>query len=128
MTTELKNIHLTEHDFEAWEQGILSGTQTKAFLTHTAVCPHCGDAWFAYMSRHTETLEEPPAYLEQEITDRVHDPDVVIAQKAHTTSKKVQLLLYSLKVGVALAASIYMLFAMDPKMFDLMTNVMLFQK
>ncbi|MBO5153903.1 MAG: hypothetical protein J6C00_06060 [Eubacterium sp.] len=122
MTTELKNVHLTEHDFEAWEQGILSGTQAEAFLTHTASCPHCGDAWFAYMSRHTEALPEPPAYLAQEITERVHQPDVVIAQKAHTTSKKVQLLLYSLKVGVALAASIYMLFAMDPQMFDLMAN------
>ena len=122
MTTELKNVHLTEYDFEAWEKGILSGTQAEAFLTHTANCPHCGDAWFAYMSRHTEALPEPPAYLAQEITERVHQPDVVIAQKAHTTSKKVQLLLYSLKVGVALAASIYMLFAMDPQMFDLMAN------
>ena len=122
MSTELKNIHLTDHDFEAWEQGVLSDTQMEAFLTHTANCPHCGDAWFVYMSRHTETLPEPPAYLAEEITERVHEPDVVIAQKAHTTSKKVQLLLYSLKVGVALAASIYMLFAMDPQMFELMAN------
>ena len=127
MTTEIKNIHLTDHDFEAWEQGILSDTQTEAFLTHTANCPHCGDAWFAYMSRHAEALPEPPAYLAQEITERVHQPDVVIAQKVRTTSKRVQLLLYSLKVGVALAASIYMLFAMDAQMFDLMTNITLFK-
>ena len=122
MTTQLKNVHLTDHDFEAWEQGRLSDEQMEAFLTHTANCPHCGDAWFAYMSRHAEALPEPPAYLAQEITERVHQPDVVIAQKARTTSKKVQLLLYSLKVGVALAASIYMLFAMDPQMFELMAN------
>ena len=127
MTTELKNIHLTERDFEAWEKGSLSETQTEAFLTHTANCPHCGEAWFSYMSRHEEALVEPPAYLEQEITERVHQPDVVIAQKAHTTSKRVQLLVYSLKVGVALAASIYMLFAMDAQMLDQMTNFMLFK-
>ncbi len=125
MSTELKNIHLTDHDFEAWEQGVLSDTQMEAFLTHTANCPHCGDAWFVYMSRHTETLPEPPAYLAEEITERVHEPDVVIAQKAHTTSKKVQLLLYSLKVGVALAASIYMLFAMDATTFDVIMNTIL---
>ena len=125
MTTELKNVHLTDHDFAAWERGILSDDQEEAFLTHTANCPHCGDAWFAYMSRHADALPEPPAYLAQEITERVHEPDVVIAQKAHTTSKKVQLLLYSLKVGVALAASIYMLFAMDTQMFEQMTNFML---
>ena len=77
------------------------------------------------MSRHTETLPEPPAYLAEEITERVHEPDVVIAQKAHTTSKKVQLLLYSLKVGVALAASIYMLFAMDATTFDVIMNTIL---
>ena len=127
MTTELKNIHLTEHDFEAWEKGSFSDAQMEAFLTHTANCPYCGDAWFAYMSRHEEVLEEPPAYLAQEITERVHQPDVVIAQKAHTTSKKVRLLLYSLKVGVALAASIYMLFAMDTQLFDLMTGFVLFR-
>lgn len=127
MTTELKNIHLTEHDFEAWEKGILSGAQMEAFLTHTANCPHCGDVWFSYMSHREETLVEPPAYLAEEITERVHEPDVVIAQKAHTTSKRVQLLLYSLKVGVALAASIYMLFAMDAQMLEQMTNFMLFQ-
>ena len=127
MTTELKNIHLTERDFEAWEKGSLSETQIEAFLTHTANCPHCGEAWFSYMSRHEEALVEPPAYLAEEITERVHQPDVVIARKAHTTSKRVQLLLYSLKVGVALAASIYMLFAMDAQMFDLVTNLTLFK-
>ena len=116
---------MTDHDFEAWEQGRLSDAQTEAFLTHTANCPHCGDAWFAYMSRHAEALPEPPAYLAQEITERVHQPAVVIAQKAHTTSKRVQLFLYSLKVGVALAASIYMIFAMDATTFDLMMNIVL---
>ena len=124
-TEQLRNIHLSENDFEAWERGILSGTQQEAFLTHTANCPHCGDAWFAYMSRHAEALPEPPAYLAEEITERVHQPDVVVAQKAYATSKRVQLLLYSLKVGVALAASIYMLFAMDAQMFEQMTNFML---
>lgn len=123
MTTQLNNIHLTERDMEAWEQGLFSDAQTEAFLRHTACCPYCGDAWFAYMSRHAEALEEPPAYLAEEIMARVHDPDVVIAQKAHTTSKKVQLLLYSLKVGVALAASIYMIFAMDTATLDLVMNL-----
>lgn len=127
MTTESKDIHLTEHDFEAWEQGILSDTQAQVFLMHTANCPHCGDAWLAYMSRHAEALPEPPAYLAQEIIERVHQPDVVIVQKARRTSKRAQLFLYSLKVGVALAASIYMIFTMDTQMFDLMMNFTLFK-
>lgn len=113
MTTEIKNIHLTEADFEKWEYGAFSPIEMEAFLTHTASCPSCGDAWMAYMQRHMEVLDAPPAYLAEEITERVHQPDVVLAQKAYTTSKRVQLFLYSLKVSVAVAMSIYMLFAMD---------------
>lgn len=113
MTTTITQVHLTDADYEAWEQGCLSPERMERFLTHTAGCPHCADAWMAHLARQEEMLAEPPAYLAQEITERVHQPDVVIAQKAYTTSKRVQLLLYSLKVGVALAASIYMIFAMD---------------
>lgn len=118
MTTLLQQKHLTETDFEKWEQGVLSPAQMEHFLTHTANCPYCGDAWMAYMEHHSEALEQPPAYLAEEIGERVHQPDVVLAQKAHTTSKRMQLLLYSLKVGVALAASIYMVFAMDAQALD----------
>lgn len=123
MTTGLQQTHLTEHDFEKWEQGALTPAQTEHFLTHTANCPYCGDAWMAYMEHHSEALEQPPAYLADEIKERVHQPDVVIAQKAHTTSKRMQLLLYSLKVGVALAASIYMIFAMDAQTMDLLIRL-----
>ena len=79
------------------------------------------------MNHHEEHLPEPPAYRKEEIKERVHQPDVVIAQKAHTTSKRVQLLIYSLKVGVALAASIFMLFAMDSQMLDQITNFIIFR-
>ncbi len=123
MTTGLQQTHLTEHDFEKWEQGVLTPAQTEHFLTHTANCPHCGDAWMAYMEHHSEALEQPPAYLAEEIGERVHEPDVVIAQKAHTMSRRVQLLLYSLKVGVALAASIYMVFAMDAQTLNQMMQL-----
>lgn len=123
MNTQLITTHLTEADFQKWERGILTPAETEAFLTHTASCAYCGDAWLAYMSRAEETLPEPPAYLADEILQRVHQPDVVIAQKAHTTSKRVQLALYSLKVGMALAASIYMIFTMDTDMLQVMMNV-----
>lgn len=125
MNTELITTHLTDADFERWEQGILSPAKTEAFLSHTAGCAHCGDAWFAYMSRRQDTLPEPPAYLAEEIMQRVHQPDVVIAQKAHTTSKRMQLAIYSLKVGMALAASIYMIFTIDTEALQVMMNIIL---
>ena len=71
----------------------------------------------------TGAFAEPPAYLADEILQRVRQPDVVVAQRAHTTSKKMQLFLYSLKVSMALAASIYMIFAMDTSTLDLIMNI-----
>lgn len=115
---QLQNVHLTEEDFKAFEQGGMGISDREHFLQHTAGCPRCGDFWFAYLSRHEDALAVPPAYLEQEIAERVREPDVVIARQVHRTSKKIRLLLYSLKVGVALAASIYMLFAMDMSAFQ----------
>ena len=91
MTTQLRQMHLTENDFKQWEQGMLSPVQMERFLTHTANCPHCGDAWMAYMEHHSEALAQPP--------------------------------LYSLKVGVALAASIYMVFAMDAQTLNQMMQL-----
>ena len=123
MTTQLQMIHLTEADFERWDRGVLSSGETELFLAHTASCACCGDAWFAHMSRAPELLQEPPAYLADEILQRVRKPDVVVAQRAHTTSKKMQLFLYSLKVSMALAASIYMIFAMDTSTLDLIMNI-----
>ena len=123
MTTKLQNIHLTEADFEKWDQGVFTPEETEQFLSHTAGCAYCGDAWFAHMSRVPEMLEEPPAYLADEILQRVHQPDVVIVQRAHTTSKRMQLFLYSLKVSMALAASIYMIFAMDTNTLELIMNI-----
>lgn len=123
MTTQIQNVHLTDADFERWDQGVLTPAQTERFLAHTAECAFCGDAWMAHMSRTPEALSEPPAYLMDEILQRVRQPDVVIAQKAHTTSKRMQLFLYSLKVSMALAASIYMIFTMDTATLELIMNI-----
>lgn len=123
MTTQLQTVHLTEADFERWDQGVLTPAQTESFLAHTANCAYCGDAWLVHMSRTPELLKEPPAYLADEILQRVHQPDVVIAQKARTTSKRMRLFLYSLKVSMALAASIYMIFTMDTATLELIMNI-----
>lgn len=123
MTTQLQTVHLTEADFEKWDQGVLTPEETEKFLAHTAGCAYCGEMWFAHMSRKEDQLMEPPAYLADEIMQRVHQPDVVIVQKARTTSKRMQLFLYSLKVSMALAASIYTIFSMDTASLDLIMNL-----
>ena len=54
-------------------------------------------------------LEEPPSYLKEEVMDRAHRLDVQASIKWKETSRQVQLALYSLKVGLAVVASIFLL-------------------
>ncbi len=54
-------------------------------------------------------LSEPPAYLKEEILRRSRQIDVQASIHIKETSHKVQLLMYSLKVGLAVMASIFLL-------------------
>ena len=52
---------------------------------------------------------KPPAYLANEIRERVKQLDVQAVATVKKTSRKIQLLLYSMKVGAAVAFSILIL-------------------
>lgn len=54
-------------------------------------------------------LAEPPAYLKEEILRRTRQMDVQAAVHIRETSRRVQFWMYSLKVGVAVMASIFLL-------------------
>ncbi len=53
--------------------------------------------------------KEPPRYLKEEILTRTRQLDVKAAVKLKETSRQVQLMVYSLKVGFAVVASIFLL-------------------
>lgn len=116
MTNEGTNMrkHLTEDDFRKWDSGSMSPEEMEYFLSHTASCDTCADSWMTFMAQaETETLLEPPVYLEEEIISRSRQPDLLIAQKINRTSRQIQLLTYSLKVCTAVALSIIMLFSIN---------------
>ncbi len=54
-------------------------------------------------------LSEPPSYLKEEILKRTRQMDVQAAMRLKETSKQMQLFMYSLKVGLAVVASIFLL-------------------
>ncbi len=58
-----------------------------------------------------ELLLECPAYLTEQILERVKQPDIQVPVAIKRTSKQLQLLLYSLKVGAAVAVALLMLMA-----------------
>lgn len=53
--------------------------------------------------------KEPPRYLKEEILNRTRQLDVQASVKLKETSRQVQLMVYSLKVGFAVVASIFLL-------------------
>lgn len=98
--TELRTQHITKEVFDNWQQGKLEGSQETEFLNHVGTCTFCAGKFADWMEEGL--LEEPPAYLKEEITERTGQIDV-------QTSKQIRLIVYSLKVGLAVAASIFLL-------------------
>lgn len=106
MTEKREQEHITKEIFDCWQQGNMTGSQEEAFLRHTGTCTFCAERFGNWMD---ETLAEPPAYLKDEISRRTRQLDVQTVVKVKQTSKQMQLLMYSLRVGLAVAASIFLL-------------------
>lgn len=106
--------HLTEEDFQKWDQGSMTPDEMEEFLSHTASCSTCAEHWMNWMEQiEPDTLQDAPAYLADEIISRCNQPDLLLAQKINRTSRQLQLLTYSLKVGTAVILSIMMLFSIN---------------
>lgn len=106
MKEQKEQRHITREMFDGWQQGTLGPGQEKAFLEHTAKCTFCAERFGSWME---ENLMEPPAYLKEEIIQRTGQPAVQAAVKVKRTSKQMQLMMYSLRVGLAVVTSIFLL-------------------
>lgn len=106
MTEKREQEHITKEIFDCWRQGNMTESQEEAFLRHTGTCTFCAERFGEWMN---EMLVEPPAYLKEEISRRTRQLDVQTVVKVKQTSKQMQLLMYSLRVGLAVAASIFLL-------------------
>jgi len=99
--------HVTAEKLKAWAAGQLSEAEERQMLEHIGGCDYCAEQ----MARFLEgDLAEPPAYLQEEIMERSRQPDVRTARTIYETSKRMRLLVYSLKVGLAVAFSLFLLF------------------
>lgn len=103
----LPSAHITKGLFCDWQEGKLKGAEEESFFTHIGACTFCAEQFGNWMEEGM--LEEPPGYLKEEVMGRAHQIDVQAAVKLKETSRQVQLLVYSLKVGLAVAASIFLL-------------------
>lgn len=115
----LRTGHISRDLFCDWQEGRLKGREETDFFTHIGACTFCAEQFGNWMEeglsdemgreQFLTMEEEPPRYLKEEIRNRIRQLDVQASMKLKETSRQVQLMLYSLKVGLAVAASIFLL-------------------
>lgn len=98
--------HVTEEWLSDWAGGQLSESEQQQMLRHLESCDHCAEQLAEFLEKD---LASPPAYLQEEILERSRSLKVQTAKTVYQTSKRMQLLLYSLKVGFAVATSLFLL-------------------
>lgn len=105
--------HLTDTDFKKWDSNCMNEKEMEHFLEHTAFCSRCASLFLQRMETiqtDSVSMEAPPAYLEDEILNRCHQPDVKLTRTLIDTTGKVHFWLYGLKITTAVVLSIMMLF------------------
>ena len=107
-----KNSHISEEMWIALKQDTLDTDAFMQILEHTGTCTWCAERLAEVLEGEesvTEAYSMPPAYLSGQILDRVKPLDVQAQTVVTQTSRKLQLWLYSRKVGAAVAFSLLIL-------------------
>lgn len=105
--TDLNTGHISKEEWMKFSQGVMTSEEEGKLYTHVGTCTYCAEQFANIVE--VDFFAEPPKYLFEEIMDRSKRADVQAAVTVRKTSKKMKLLFYSLKVGFAVAASIFLL-------------------
>lgn len=100
------NSHITPDELSAFTLDTMTMEEKERFLEHICSCNHCSDQLAAFMA---EDLIPAPRDMKENILKATRRPEIQIAIKSREVSKRIQLLLYSLKVGTAAVAAIALL-------------------
>lgn len=100
--------HITEKMWIALTEDTISQDDFMQILEHTGECTWCAER-LAEILMQDDAAGEAPSYLPEQILERTKQLDVQATVTIKQTSKKLQLFLYSLKVGAAVAFSLLVL-------------------
>jgi hypothetical protein len=98
--------HISQSEFYAFKHNYMNQKDKEKFLEHICSCDYCADQFAAVMS---EEIMEAPRDMKMNILKATKRPEVQLAIMAKETSKKMQLFIYSLKVGAATAVALLLL-------------------
>lgn len=101
-------VHVTKEQLDSLLAGQLCEEERIRLLGHVSGCSYCAELF-------ADCLEEspltPPLYLREEILERSRCMDVRTVRTVYGLSRQMRLLLYGLKVGLAVAVSLFLLFS-----------------
>lgn len=100
-----ENPHVTKEEFCDWLAGEMPKEKEAGFLEHIGSCTFCAGQFADWMAVSTK----PPAYLKEDILMRTRQMDVQVSVQVKEKSRQMQLFMYSLKVGLAVMTSIFLL-------------------
>ncbi len=100
-----EKAHINENDLIAFRNNKMLPDQRLSFLEHIGSCTYCSDKLAAFMS---EDLIAAPRDMKSNILKAVRHENI-INDKVKEASKRMQLLIYSLKVGAATSLALLLL-------------------
>lgn len=98
--------HISELEFLSFQNNIMSSQDRIKFLEHIGSCDFCAEKLADCLS---EEIIVAPRDMKDNILRATKRPEVQLVTKARETSKRVQLLWYSLKVGTATVGALLLL-------------------
>lgn len=101
-----ENVHINEKDLHAFKNDMMSPEERIAFLEHIGSCIYCSEIFADFMS--TDLVEAPKDMKANILNEVSHEK--LIKYKIKETSRRMQLFIYSLKVGTAACLALLMLF------------------
>ncbi|MDD3173227.1 MAG: hypothetical protein PHF63_06155 [Herbinix sp.] len=113
--------HISETDYYIFQHGIMNQTDKVKFLEHICSCNYCADQFATLISSE---IIAAPRDMKSNILKATKRPEIQLAVKARETSKRMQLFIYSLKVGTAtVCALLLLLLTMNISHIDTTLNI-----
>ncbi len=102
----IENCHISDDIYLAFQQDKLNQEEQIKFLTHISQCDYCSEKLADFME--ADIVPVPPD-LKQNILTASKRAEVQFVKNAKEMTKRMQLILYSLKVGAATVGAFIML-------------------
>jgi anti-sigma factor RsiW len=104
-------MHINEETLQKFLDGTLPPDKLLQTLEHLDTCEYCREALAALEADTGEV--QAPAYLKQQIQERVRRPDVQTALQVKKTTKQLQLFYYSMKTAAGVIGALLILLAVS---------------